>query len=145
MIIKLIGSIVRVLDKKSGISKSTGNEWVSQDYVIEEINPNVQNPSRICFTVFGQDAINFYNFHLGQNVSVDCTLSSTEYNGRFYTSLNALKPAVTAQTQQYQQPQYQNQYQPQPQPQPQQQYQQRPQQTPQYQPQQDVNADSLPF
>lgn len=138
MIIKLIGSIVRVLDKKSGISKS-GNEWVSQDYVIEEINPNVQNPSRICFTVFGQDAINFYNFHLGQNVSVDCTLSSTEYNGRFFTSLNALKPAVTAQTQQYQQPQYQAQ------PQPQQQYQQRPQQTPQYQPQQDVNADSLPF
>ena len=138
MIIKLIGSIVRVLDKKSGTSKS-GNEWVSQDYVIEEINPNVQNPSRICFTVFGQDAINFYNFHLGQNVSVDCTLSSTEYNGRFFTSLNALKPAVTAQTQQYQQPQYQAQ------PQPQQQYQARPQQTPQYQPQQDVNADSLPF
>lgn len=131
MIIKLIGSIVRVLDKKSGTSKSTGNEWVSQDYVIEEINPNVQNPSRICFTVFGQDAINFYNFHLGQNVSVDCTLSSTEYNGRFFTSLNALKPAVTTQTQQYQQPQ--------PQAQPQQQYQ------PQRPAQQDVNADSLPF
>jgi hypothetical protein len=127
MIIKLIGTIVEIGERKSGVSKK-GNQWMSQDYVIEEASPTAQTPTKISFTVFGEDAINFYAFRQGQNVAIDCVLASNPYNGKYYTSLRALTPDI-----------------PQQQPQPQQQYQPRPQQTPQYQPQQDVNADSLPF
>lgn len=152
MIIKLIGTIVHVGDKKSGVS-ARGNNWVSQDFVLEETNPNVQNPNRVAFSVFGEEAIQFYNFQLGQNVSVDCVLSSKQWEKGYFTSLRAMQPAVSTQTRQYNQ--YSQGYQqPQAQPQPQQQQQcysyggqtarvQQP--TPQPQGQYDVNPDDLPF
>lgn len=145
MIVKLIGTITRIYDRKSGVSK-TGNNWESQTYMLEETNPNIQYPDKISFTVFGREAIEFYNFQLGQVVSVDCVLSSNEFNGNAYTNLKALPPATSQRAQTFTQPQAQ----PQPRPQQQQQYYQQPvqQQAPQPQPQgqaQGTNADDLPF
>lgn len=137
MIVKLIGTITRIYDRKSGVSK-TGNNWESQAYMLEETNPNIQYPDKISFTVFGREAIEFYNFQLGQTVSVDCVLSSNEFNGNAYTNLKALPPATAQRAQTFTQPQ----------PRPQQQYYQQPaqQQAPQPQAQaQGTNAADLPF
>lgn len=143
MIVKLIGTITRIYDRKSGVSK-TGNNWESQAYMLEETNPNIQYPDKISFTVFGREAIEFYNFQLGQTVSVDCVLSSNEFNGNAYTNLRAIPPATAQRAQTFTQPQAQQQ------PRPQQQYYQQPvqQQAPQPQPQaqaQGTNAADLPF
>lgn len=128
MIIKVIGQIVEIKDRKSGVNKK-GNSWVSQEFVLEESNPNNQYTTKIAFTVFGEEDINFFNFQMNQNVAVDCVLSSTMYNDRYFTSLRALSPNRNIQTQQQQQTA----------PQPQ----ERPQQTRQQT--SNVGADDLPF
>lgn len=128
MIVKVIGQIVEIKDRKSGVTKK-GNSWVSQEFILEESNPNSNYPTRIAFTVFGEEDINFFNFQMNQNVAVDCVLSSTMYNDRYFTSLRALSPNRNVQTQQQQQTA----------PQPQ----ERPQQTRQQT--SNVGADDLPF
>ena len=52
---ELTGKVIAVLEARSGISKSSGNPWKMQDYVIET---NEQFPRRMCFNVFGEDKIN---------------------------------------------------------------------------------------
>ena len=52
---ELEGKIIAVLPMQNGISKSTGKNWQSQEYVIETVE---QYPKKCCFRVFGEDKIN---------------------------------------------------------------------------------------
>ena len=51
------GKIIAILQPRGGVSK-TGNEWKSQEYVIENHD---QYPRKMCFDVFGADKIEQFN------------------------------------------------------------------------------------
>lgn len=84
MTTSITGKIVEILAPKSGVSKS-GNEWMSQEYVLEE-----ENKDRIVFNVFGVQKINEYNLRVGTTAAVTLKIESTPWNGKYYTKLSCI-------------------------------------------------------
>lgn len=130
---ELTGKIIAVLPPKQGVSQSTGNAWMCQDYVLET---QEAYPKKCYFNVFGAEKIKEMNIQLGETLTVSLEINANEYQGKWYNQVRAWKVERMAQAQQATAPQgcqvVQNQpsYPPQgytPQPQPQAQYQ--PQQT----------------
>jgi hypothetical protein len=85
MLVNLQGTITAVGQKRSGVSASTGNAWATQEFVVTDANN--QN---VCFEVFGEE--NICKFSAQQQINITCSLSSREYNGRYYTSLRYVVP-----------------------------------------------------
>lgn len=79
------GKIIEILDLKSGTSRN-GNEWRSQEYVIETLG---QFPKRCVFTVFGSDKIDNFALMKGEVVTVKLDIDAREYNGRWYNDIKA--------------------------------------------------------
>lgn len=90
MNITINGKVISVLPAKNGVSK-TGNEWMSQDYVIEN-----ESGEKFCFNVFGSDKIQEYRLSNGVIASITCKLESKEWNGRWFTSLSCVNAIVQA-------------------------------------------------
>lgn len=80
------GRIIAVLEKRSGVAKSTGNPWATQDYVLET---HEQYPHRMVFNVFGEDKISQYNLQVGEEVNVSFDINAREFNGRWYNDIRA--------------------------------------------------------
>lgn len=100
MTTSITGKIVEVLPPKSGVSKS-GNEWMSQEYVLEE-----ENKDRIVFNVFGAQKINEYNLLVGTTAAVTLKIESTSWNGKYFTKLSCMGcVSNTSNPQQQQSPQ----------------------------------------
>lgn len=125
MIVTITGKIIEVLPKRTGVSK-TGNEWVSQSYVIED-----ENGEKLAFDVFGQNKIDEYNLANGTKASVTVKIESKNWQGKWFTSANCTacisnsapkKPTLQPQVQQAPQVPVQQQA-----------------------PRQEVTADELPF
>lgn len=89
------GKIIAVLEAKSGTSKS-GNEWKSQEYVIET---QEQYPKKCCFNVFGADKIAEMNIQAGEVMTVHINIDAREYNGKYYNDIRAWKIERAGQTQ----------------------------------------------
>ena len=58
------GKIIAILSPRGGVSKTSGNEWKSQEYVIENHD---QYPRKMCFDVFGADKIEQFNIQMGRS------------------------------------------------------------------------------
>lgn len=80
------GKIIAALEPRSGMSKSTGNSWKSQDFVIET---HEDYPKKCVFTVFGEDKLQQMNIQLGDELTVSIDVNAHEYNGRWYNDLRA--------------------------------------------------------
>lgn len=124
------GVIKKVLPMKSGVSKSNGKEWTSQDFVIEEVGQRYNQS--IVFNVFGQDRINQFDLAEGMMVTVSLDFQTNEWQDKFYNRVTcynvvpegAVPQQVHPQAQQASQifpPQVDNQGNPKPAPAPQQQ------------------------
>lgn len=122
-----------------GVSQR-GNSWRKKNYIVETIE---QYPKKVCLSVWNDHIEEFDRIKGGEEIAVEISLSSREYNGRWYTEVLAesydhdiLTASIPAnnpqQPQQPQQQQVRQPYQQAPQP-----YQQAPQA---YQPQ---NANSF--
>ena len=83
----ILGKIIAVLPEQGGISKS-GNEWKKQEYVLETYD---QFPKKICFQFFGADRIAQANIRMGEDLTVYFDIESREYQGRWFTNINAWK------------------------------------------------------
>ena len=127
MNITINGKITNALPPRRGTSKA-GNEWVSQDFVIE-----TENEEKICFNMFGEDKIKESGLRVGAIASVTCKVESKEWNGKWFTSVSCVSCIVQGATQ----PQ---QAQPRPQVNPQPQIQPKTQST-----SSQTSADDLPF
>lgn len=102
MNITINGKITNALPPRRGTSKA-GNEWVSQDFVIES-----DNEEKICFNVFGEDKIKESGLRVGATASVTCKVESKEWNGKWFTSVSCVSCIVQGATQQTpQQPKHQ--------------------------------------
>ena len=85
---EIVGKITQVLPAQEGISKSTGNPWKIQSYVMETIE---QYPRKVCFENFGEDRIKNNPCNVDDIVTVSFDIESREFNGRWYTSIRAFR------------------------------------------------------
>ena len=149
---ELTGKIIAILPPKQGVSQSTGNAWICQDYVLET---QETYPKKCCFNAFGAEKIKDMNIQLGETLTVSLEINASEYQGKWYNQVRAWKVERMAQAQQANaaqgcQPYYPNQQPAQAQAPQQTAY--APQQTPQPQPQAPIqqssaaaDAGQLPF
>lgn len=80
------GKIIQKLPAQSGVSKA-GNNWSKQEYVLET---QEAYPKKIFFSFFG-DRANQYPLEVGDTINLSFDIDSHEYNGRWFTSINAWK------------------------------------------------------
>lgn len=78
------------MQKRSGVSQSSGNAWALQEFVIGR-----ENNRHMVFEVFGED--NIAKFQLGQQVDIEVYIDAREYNGRWYNSIRYMAPKTDAQ------------------------------------------------
>ena len=83
---EIVGKIIQVLPAQEGVSKTTGNPWKIQSYVLET---QEQYPRKVCFEIFGEDKIKNNPCQLDDLVTVSFDIESREFNGRWYTSIRA--------------------------------------------------------
>ncbi len=79
------GRCVAVLDLISGTSKA-GKAFQKRDFVIETAG---QYPKKVCFQLFGDKVNDCPN--VGEDVKVSFDPESREWNGKWFTQLNAWK------------------------------------------------------
>jgi hypothetical protein len=89
MELSVIGKITKVLPPQSGTSKS-GNAWTKQLFLID--NGEKYN-NVFCFELFKDEKVQQFNQYnnVGDNVKVEFNVNCNEYNGKYYTSLQAWK------------------------------------------------------
>ena len=84
---EVTGKITKVLEKQSGVSKAD-KEWTKLSFVLEttEAYNNLY-----CFEVFGTEKVEQFEKYnkVGQEVKVDFNVSTNEWNGKYFTSLQA--------------------------------------------------------
>lgn len=87
------GTIKKILDVQSGVSKSTGNQWKKQNFVITNNDGYEFKRQLFCFEVFGIERVdNFVKYNkVGDEVEVSFNIQTNEYEGKYYTSLQAWK------------------------------------------------------
>ena len=76
MNITINGKITNALTPRRGTSKA-GNEWVSQDFVIE-----TDNDEKICFNMFGEDRIKESGLRVGATASVTVGMLPSSNRGK---------------------------------------------------------------
>jgi hypothetical protein len=82
------GNIIKVMNLESGVSKA-GNEWKKQEFILEF--QEQQFARKICFSLFNDKTALLKNLQPGQEVEVAFNLESREFNGKWYTNVNAWK------------------------------------------------------
>lgn len=116
MNIQFTGKIIDAEPVQQGVSQRDGSQWVSQNFVIEELN--TQYPSHCVFKVYGSDKIQQFRIVIGEVLTVHLGIKAnkSKNNGRWFNSLDCWKverfgqqAAPTAPNQQ--QPYYQQQMQ----------------------------------
>jgi hypothetical protein len=83
---ELTGRIIAVMAAQSGVSARTGNNWMSQEYVIEVPG---QYPRRCMFRLFGEDRIKQFNIQQGEDLTIQFDIDAHEYNGRWFNEIRA--------------------------------------------------------
>lgn len=85
---ELEGKITVAMPAQSGVSQSTGNQWMSQEYVMAYYwFPNQTQPSNIVMRVFGADRIKQWNLQPNDEVKVRFHVEAHEYNGRWFNEI----------------------------------------------------------
>jgi hypothetical protein len=82
---RISGKVIETKLKK-GVSKA-GKEWQSKMFVVSYQDGTYEKT--VAFELFGENNIQKYSFKKGQNVVVDFSVESREYNGNWYTSCDA--------------------------------------------------------
>lgn len=87
MALEIIGKIIQIMPTSTGTSKA-GKDWIKQEFVIET---QEQYPKKICISAMGEKTDALKKFTTGNEVKVAINLESREYNGKWYTNVNAWK------------------------------------------------------
>lgn len=88
--LKVTGTITSISDVQTGVSKANKKEWAKLEFAIET---GGEYPKTVAFTVFGAEKVDkFIQYNkVGDEVEVSFDPTSREYDGRYYTDLNAWK------------------------------------------------------
>ena len=82
----LTGKVIAIMEARSGVSQRTGNQWMTQEYVIEVPG---QYPRKMVFNIFGEDRIKQFNIQAGEEITVQFDIDAREYNGRWFNDIRA--------------------------------------------------------
>lgn len=82
------GKIIAALEPRGGVSQRTGNEWKSQEFVIETHDTY---PKKCVFRVFGSDRLANFNIKVGEELLVSFDIDAHEWNGRWFNDVSAWK------------------------------------------------------
>lgn len=86
---EITGKIRSVMPANSGVSKRTGNTWMSQEYVMDYFWwPNQTMPSQMLFKVFGEDRIKQWNLQQNDEVKITFHIEAHEYDGRWFNEVS---------------------------------------------------------
>lgn len=85
MALDITGKILQIMPTTTGTSKA-GKDWVKQEFVLET---QETYPKKICIGVMGDKTQELKKFATGNEVKVSLNLESREYNGKWYTNVNA--------------------------------------------------------
>ena len=88
MELSFIGVVIKVLDKRSGVSAKTGQTWATQSYVVQT---EEQFPKRLLFDVFGEDKINQFAIRERETIRVTFETDAREYEGKWFGSNRAYR------------------------------------------------------
>lgn len=83
---EITGKIVQILPLQEGVSKA-GNPWKKQQWILEFMSG--QYPRQVCLQAFGSDKVDRMQMEIGKTYTVSFDPESREFNGRWYTDLNA--------------------------------------------------------
>ncbi len=87
---ELEGTLLQKLAVQNG--KSTKGDWSKQDFIVEYQDGNF--PTKVCLNVWGADKVkDLERFRPGDKIRVSFSLSSREYNGRWYNDIRAWRIA----------------------------------------------------
>lgn len=85
---KFTGRIAQVFEPVSGVAASSGNKWMSQEFVFEYFeNENDRYSDRVLLKLFGQDRIEKYDLKVGDTCTIGFGHSVREFGGRYYNEL----------------------------------------------------------
>ena len=86
--LEVVGKIEKVLEAKKGTSKKSGEEWISQEFVVKTGD---KYNNLYCFNISGQEKVdNFAKYNkVGDAVKVSFNVSTNEWKGKYFTSLQA--------------------------------------------------------
>ena len=87
MSFKTTGKVLQILPEVKGTSAR--GEWKKQDFVIETADD--QFPKKICFTLFNDKNGTFEKIKPNMEVEVSFSIESREYNGKWYSNINAFR------------------------------------------------------
>lgn len=88
--LEIEGRIASKLGVQSG--SSARGPWAKQEFIVEFQDGNF--PTSACFMVWGEDKVkDLEKFQVGDQVRISFTVSSREYNGRWYNDLRAWRIA----------------------------------------------------
>lgn len=85
---ELAGKVIAILDVRTGQSKTTGNSWMVQSYVIETHD---QYPKKMVFEVFGEDKIKQFNIQAGEEINVSFDIDARQWQDKWFNSIRAWK------------------------------------------------------
>lgn len=86
------GKILLDLGIQSGTSKA-GNPWKKREMVLETLG---SFPKKVKFTIFGDQRVDSMRLELGKIYVVSVDIESREFNGRWYTDVNAFAARESA-------------------------------------------------
>lgn len=88
------GIIIEVLKEENGVSKSSGKEWRKQAAILET---SETYPRKVAFSMFNN---NIMPLEIGKKYRISFNLESREFNGKWYTDVQAWKvePLLQGQT-----------------------------------------------
>ena len=90
MKLQVTGEITKILEKVTGQKKDGSGEWQKQSFVI---NTGEQYNNIYCFELFGDEKVENFNKYnkVGSKVKVDFNVQTNEWQGKYFTSLQAWK------------------------------------------------------
>lgn len=90
------GKITKILEVQKGTSKE-GKDWQKLQFVLET---DEQYNNLYCFEIFGEEKVENFNKYnkVGQEVEVSFNVSTNEWQGKYFTSLQAWKVFTATQT-----------------------------------------------
>jgi single-strand DNA-binding protein len=82
--------ITKILEKVTGEKKDGSGQWVKQSFVVET---SEQYNNLYCFELFGDEKVDKFNQYnkVGSVVDVDFNVSTNEWQGKYFTTLQAWK------------------------------------------------------
>ncbi len=86
--IEVEGVIIKEYPPREGVSKSSGNQWKSQDFVIQTRDAY---PRTCLFNVFGADRIEQFNIHQGDTVHVWLDITARAWQDRYFNDIRAFR------------------------------------------------------